>query len=63
MGPSGSVLTRGGGGPTVAVDCNARNLLRRVAIARPKQTIGDATPENENRVLIRKLGARSEGMG
>ena len=63
MGPSDSVLTRGGGGSTVAVDYNASNLSRRVAIARSKRTMGDATPEDERGVLISKFGARTDGMG
>ena len=46
MGPSGLILVRGGGGSAVAVDYNASNLARRVAIAGPKRTIGDATPKD-----------------
>ena len=48
MSPSGSVLVRGGGRSTVAADYNANNLGKRVAVARPKQTMGDATPEDGN---------------
>ena len=46
----------------VAVDYNANNFGRRVTIARLKRTLGGATPEDGNRVLIRMLGASSEGM-
>ena len=63
MGPSGSLLVRGGGESIVVVDYNASNLARRMAIARPKRTMGDAIPQDGNRVLIKKLGASSEGMG
>ena len=51
------------GGSTVPLDYNASNPARRVIIAIPKLTLGDATPEDGRGVLIWNLGARTEGMG
>ena len=46
--PPGRYWSDAEGVSVVAVDYNARNLARRVAIARPKRTMDDATPEDGN---------------
>ena len=46
--PPGRYWSDAEGVSVVAVDYNASNLARRVAVARPKRTMDDATPEDGN---------------
>ena len=48
MVPPGRYWSDAEGVSVVAVDYNASNLAKRVAIARPKRTMDDATPEDGN---------------
>ena len=48
MVPPGRYWSDAEGVSVVAVDYNASNLARRVAIARPKRTMDDATSEDGN---------------
>ena len=48
MVPPGRYWSDAEGVSVVAVDYNASNLARRVATARPKRTMDDATPEDGN---------------
>ena len=46
--PPGRYWSDAKGFSVVVVDYNASNLARRVAIARPTRTVGEATPEDGN---------------